>query len=62
MLMARVAEHLRDLGLTLSRQFICQHGKVCGNELFAPNNAFESLPVTQRSSLCFSGVSHREVA
>jgi hypothetical protein len=28
MLMACMAEHIHDLGLTLSRQFICQRGKV----------------------------------
>ena len=62
MLLACLAKHICDLRLTLLCHLVRQHGEVCGNELLDPYSTLESLPVTQGSPLCFSGVSHREVA
>jgi hypothetical protein len=62
MLLACVAEHICDLELTLLCHLVRQLGEVCGNELLDPHSTLKSLPVTQGSPLCFSGVSHRDVA
>jgi hypothetical protein len=62
MLMACMAEHICDLGLTLLCHLVRQHGELCGNVFLDPHSTLESLPLTQRSPLYFSGVSHREVA